>query len=107
MIRTPRGRSYEVRIPMPVGGRYVRPNRLAAGMTYTGYRSRHGMGNDTALQLRVRGTTDALSRGGGLTFCVERTARVCACCGQRLTGLCLNDRGRKRLSRLRAARGQS
>lgn len=91
----------------------IRPNRQAAGMSYTSarsdfYRRARGLGarkeriteGQDVLRLIVTGTT---ARPRALHFVTERVP--CACCGSKQRGaLRLNDRGRLRLRALKQMR---
>lgn len=84
-----------------------RPNRLAAGMSYTQNRSGltgRKVKNRDVLFLLVGGTTDSLR--GGLMLSVA--PKVCPCCGHKTGKLALNKSGKVRLAaaRRRAASRQ-
>lgn len=76
-----------------------RPNRVAAGMSYTAERSNHKLSKD-ALILAVRGTTETHGRGAWMLI-TSKAAGDCRCCGQSTKRYCLTDHGRKKLNRLR------
>jgi hypothetical protein len=92
-------------VPQPRTPAVLRPNRKAAGMSYTAGRQSiarpilSGGTRDDVLRLVVFGTLDSLR---GLTFRTERT--ICACCGGKTNRLRLNDRGKLRLRALRRKR---
>jgi hypothetical protein len=100
MMLLPQKTAGAFRVALPNRPPVVRPNRLAAGMSYTAaraalYRGRRPRDavSDDALRLVVHGTTDGTRR---LAYSVERVA--CPCCGSKQAGkLRLNENGRVRL----------
>ncbi len=97
-----RGRHGSYYVPSAPGV-VVRPNRNAAGMSYTSARGRHDLDGD-ALRLAVYGTLDTVRRAASLTFSIEHG--VCPCCKSRTAGLRLKSgsTGARRLAALRAKR---
>jgi hypothetical protein len=77
--------------------RVMRPNRIAAGMQYTGNRSARRKHSDVAVTLMVRGTLDKLSTG--LTYATMKG--TCPTCGSRISKLKITSIGRRRLDELR------
>lgn len=86
--------------------RTVRPNKAAAGVTFTLERQRaagthQGYSHEGTPTLAVYGTFDSLrpKAFGGL---VERTRKACPCCGVKGPGpLALTPKGSRRLAALR------
>jgi len=101
------------RVPLRNAPAVLRPNRVAAGASYTLARSRahlaaftgrqHGADKPDTLRLVVSGTTDSLTARAWLYF----RPSLCPCCGANTGKLQLTERGQARLARLRRLRARA